>query len=141
MTYEELLKQHKEEANSFTDDKLFFAFGTTENEVKSKLEEQGVKVDDIVGIGAGGYIKKEYYNDLLIMMDRQAKELKEYTLNNLNEVLTHEFANYELEINFDYSYRTFLIDVLGFTEKEIEDNKDEINKAINDYRTEFYKHN
>lgn len=141
MTYKELLEKHREESNSFSDGKIFFAFGTSEDEVKSILEEQGVKVEDIVGIGAGGYIKKEYYNDLLKLMDKQAKELKEYTLNNLNEVLIYEFANYELEISFDYSYESFLIEVLGFSEDEIESNKDEINKAITDYRKQFYEHN
>lgn len=59
----------------------------------------------------------------------------------MNEVLVYEFANYELEISLSYSYKTFLTDGLGFTEAEIEENKDEINKAIADYKEEFYKYN
>lgn len=141
MNYLEFKKQQEEEANQFTKGKLFFAFGTTEEEVKAKLEEQGVSVENVVGVGAGGYILKDSYNDVMAFFDKQAKELKEFTLNNLNDVLTYEFANYELEISLNYSYRSFLIEVLGFTEEEIEENKSEIKKAISDYRTDFYKHN
>ena len=98
-------------------------------------------IENIVGIGAGTYILKEYYTDVLKFFDKQAKELKEFTLNNLYDVLTYEFANHELEISLSYSYKSFLIEWVGLSEKEIEENKDEINKAIADYRTEFYKHN
>ena len=141
LNYLEFKKQQEEKANEFTEGKLFFAFGTTEEEVKTKLKEQGVSVENVVGVGAGGYILKECYDDVLTFFDKQSKELKEYTLNNLNEVLVCEFANYELEISLSYSYKTFLTNVLGFTEAEIEENKDEINKAIADYKEDFYKYN
>ena len=141
MNYLEFKKQQEEKANEFTEGKVFFAFGNTEEKVKTKLEEQGVSVENVVGIGAGGYILKESYDDILTFFDKQDKELKEFTLNNLNEVLVYEFANYELEISLSYSYKTFLTNVLGFTEAEIEENKDEINKAIADYKEEFYKYN
>ena len=141
MNYQNFKKKQKTEADEFLKGKIFFAFGTSEEEVKTKLEAQGVNVENIVGVGAGAYILKECYDDVLKFFDKQAKELKEFTLNNLNDVLTYEFANYELEISLSYSYKSFLTDVLGFTEAEIEENKDEINKAIADYRTDFYKHN
>lgn len=141
MNYIEFKKKQETEANEFTKGKIFFAFGTSENEVKTKLEEQGVDIENIVGVGAGTYILKEYYTDVLKFFDKQAKELKEFTLNNLYDVLTYEFANHELEISLSYSYNSFLIEWVGLSEKEIEENKDEINKAIADYRTEFYKHN
>ena len=141
MKYKDFKKQQEEEANEFLDGKMFFAFGTTEEEVKEKLEAQGVDVENIVGVGAGTYILKECYDDVLKFFDKQAKELKEFTLNNLNDVLTYEFANHELEISLSYSYKSFLTEWVGLTEAEIEENKDEINKAIADYRKDFYKHN
>lgn len=141
MNYKEFKEEQEKKANEFTEGKLFFAFGTTEEQVKTKLEKQGVSVENVVGIGAGVYILKECYDDVLKFFDKQGKELKEFTLNNLNETLVYEFANYELEISLSYSYKTFLTDVLGFTEEEIEENKDEINKAIADYKEEFYKYN
>lgn len=141
MTYREFKRIQEEKANEFTKDKMFFAFGTSEDEVKAKLEEQGVDVENVVGVGAGTYILKDSYDDVLRFFDNQAKEFKEYTLNNLNDVLTYEFANHELEISLSYSYRSFLTEWVGLSEDEIEENKDEINKAIADYRKDFYEHN
>ena len=40
------------------------------NEVKTKLEEQGVDIENIVGVGAGTYILKEYYTDVLKFFDK-----------------------------------------------------------------------
>ena len=142
MNYREFKAKQEEEANEFTEDKLYFVFGTSEEEVRRKLkEEYNVEAEDVVGIGAGTYIKKENYTDVMKFFDKQAKEFKEFTLANLYDVLTYEMANHELEISLSYSYRSFLTDWLGLTEEEIEDNKEEIEKAIKDYRIDFYKHN
>ena len=142
MNYREFKKKQEEEANNFTDGKMFFAFGTTKEEVKNKLKnDYGVDASEVVGIGAGTYILKDSYNDIMKFFDKQAKESKEFTLNNLHEVLVYEFANHELEISLSYSYASFLTEWVGLTDEEIEDNKEEINRAIKDYREDFYKHN
>lgn len=142
MNYREFKEEQEKKANEFTEGKLFFAFGTTEEEVKRKLKEDyNVESSEVVGIGAGTYIKKENYNEVMQFFDQQAKEFKEFSLANLYDVLTYEMANHELEISLSYSYRSFLTDWLGLTEEEIEDNKEEIEKAIKDYRIDFYKHN
>ena len=141
MNYREFKQKQEEEANQFTKGKIFFAFGTSEEEVKTKLEEEGVNVEEVVGVGAGTYILKKYYDDVLKFFDKQGKEFKEFTLNNLHDVLTYEFANYELEISLSYSYKSFLTEHIGLTEEEIDENKDEIKKAIADYKDDFYKHN
>ena len=59
----------------------------------------------------------------------------------MHDVLTYEFANYELEVSLSYSYKSFLTEHIGLTEEEIDENKDEIKKAIADYKDDFYKHN
>lgn len=142
MNYREFKAKQEEEANEFTESKLFFVFGTTEEEVKRKLkEEYNVEASEVVGIGAGTYIRKVDYNEVMKFFDKQAKEFKEFSLANLYDVLTYEMANHELEISLSYSYRSFLTEWLGFTEAEIEENKDEINKAIADYKEDFYKYN
>ena len=142
MNYIEFKKLKEEEANEFTKDKLFFALGFSEEEVRRKLkEEYNVEAEDVVGIGAGAYILKDSYNDVMKFFSKQAEEFKEFRLANIYDSLTYEFANHELEINIGYSYRSFLIEELDFTEEEIEANKEEILKAVNDYRIDFYKHN
>lgn len=142
MNYKEFKEEQEKKANEFTEGKLFFAFGTTEEVVKRKLKEDyNVESSEVVGIGAGTYIKKEDFNEIMQFFDQQAKEFKEFSLANLYDVLTYEMANHELEISLSYSYRSFLTDWLGLTEEEIEANKEEIDKAIADYRKEFYEHN
>ena len=66
MNYLEFKKQQEEKANEFTEGKLFFAFGTTEEEVKRKLKEDyNVESSEVVVIGAGTYIKKEDYKEVM----------------------------------------------------------------------------
>ena len=142
MDYREFKAKQEEEANSFTDGKMFFSFGATEEEVRRNLTENyNVEAEDVVGIGAGAYILKDSYEDVLMFFDKQAEEQKEFTLNNLHDVLTYEFANHELEISLSYSYRSFLTEWIGLTEEEIEANKEEIKKAIQEYKEDFYKNN
>lgn len=142
LNYLEFKEEQEKKANEFTEGKLFFAFGTTEEEVKRKLKEDyNVESSEVVGIGAGTYIKKEDYKEVMQFFDQQAKEFKEFSLANLYDVLTYEMANHELEISLSYSYGSFLTDWLGLTEEEIEANKEEIDRAIADYRKEFYEHN
>ena len=142
MNYIEFKKQKEEEANEFTEGKLFFAFGFTEEEVRNILKEDyNVEAEDVVGIGAGAYILKDSYTDIMKFFSKQAEEFKEFRLANIYDSLVYEFGNNELEINLDYSYKSFLIEELDFSEEEIEANKEEINKAINDYRKDFYKSN
>lgn len=142
MNYTEFRKLKEKEANEFTKDKLFFSFGFTEEEVRRQLKEDyNVEAEDVVGIGAGTYILKDSYTDVMKFFSKQAEEFKQFRLANIYDSLLFEFGNHELEINLDYSYRSFLTEELDFTEEEIEANKSEINKAIQDYRTDFYKHN
>ena len=142
MNYKEFKEEQEKKANEFTEGKLFFAFGTTEEEVKRKLKEDyNVESSEVVGIGAGTYIKKENYSDVMKFFSKQAEEFKEFSLANLYDVLTYEFANHELEINLDYSYKSFVIEWIGLTEEEFNANEEEILKAVNDYRKDFYKHN
>ena len=142
MNYKEFKEEQEKKANEFTNGKIYFAFGTTEEEVKRKLKEDyNVESSEVVGIGAGTYIKKEKFKEVMQFFDQQAKEFKEFSLANLYDVLTYEMANHELEISLSYSYRSFLTDWLELTEEEIEDNKEEIEKAIADYKEDFYKYN
>ena len=139
--YDEILKRHEEEASKFSEGKIYFIFASNENELIQKLEDKGLTPQDVRSLGGGGYIKKEYvkeFNDLLI---RHAKEKKEYTLNNIYEVVSHYCWDYELYISISYDLDTMLTDLLNLTPEEIQANDSEIKRAWRDYKREFEKLN
>lgn len=77
MNYKEFKEEQEKKANEFTKGKVFFAFGNTEEKVKRKLKEDyNVESSEVVGIGAGTYIKKEDYKEVMQFFDQQAKEFK-----------------------------------------------------------------
>lgn len=141
MNYEELKAKHEEESSAFSKDKIYFIFGSTEEEIIEKLEAKGVKPSEVASMGAGAYIKKEYIEDFDSLIEKQQKEKKEYALANVYEVVYHELANYEAEISLSYSYHDILTIIIGFSEEEIKANESEINKAMKDYKEDFYKYN
>lgn len=141
MSYEELLKRHEEEASKFSEGKIYFIFVSNENELIKELEERGLTPEDVRSIGSGGYIKKEYVKDFQDLLLRHSKEKKEYTLNNIYEVVLYYCWDYELYISISYDLDTMLTDLLDLTPEEIKANEKEINRAWKDYKREFEKLN
>lgn len=141
MGYEEILKRHEEEASTFSKGKIYFIFASTESELIEELDKRGLAPSDVRSIGGGGYIKKEYVKDFQDLLTRHSKEKKEYTLNNIYEVVLYYCWDYELYISISYDLDTMLTDLLDLTPEEIQDNKEEINRAWRDYKTEFEKLN
>ena len=135
MNYKELKAKQEEELNSFSKGNIIVLIGTKE-EALAKLEAEGLTVEDVVNLGAGLYLKKESIPEYNELIKKQDKEYFEYFFNNVYEV-----ANYEMEISLSYSYDEFLNKIIGLSDEEIAANKDEINKAIADYRKEFYELN
>ena len=140
MTYKDLLDKHTEEANSFSQDKIYFIFGS-EDEIYKQLEETGHSLDEFINIGGGGFLLKEYKNEFYELLDRQAQEKKDYLMANVYEVVNYYYWDYEVYISLDYNYTNILTELLGMTKEEIEANKDEINRAREDYIREFEKLN
>ena len=140
MTYKELLDKHIKEADEFSKDKIYFIFGS-ENEIYEKLRELGHAPEDFIYIGGGGFLLKEYKNEFYNLIDRQAKEKKDYLMANVYEVVNYYYWDYEVYISLDYNYTNILTELLGMTPEEIEANKDEINRAREDYIREFEKLN
>ena len=141
MDYEDLLKRHEKEASTFSEGKIYFIFASNETEFLNKLEEKGLKPEDLRSLGAGGYIKKEYvkeFNDLLL---KHEKEKKEYTLNNIYEVVSYYCWDYELYISLSYDLDSMLTDLIGLTPEEIKANNKEIKRAWRDYKKEFERLN
>ena len=141
MDYGDLLKRHEEEASTFSEGKIYFIFVSTEAELIEELNKRGLTPEDVRSIGGGGYIKKEYVKDFSDLLTRHAKEKKEYTLNNIYEVVLYYCWDYELYISISYDLDTMLTDLLDLSPEEIKANKKEINKAWRDYKREFEKLN
>lgn len=142
MDYQELCNNHQKEAEEFSDGKIFFVLGTTEEEVTQKLySKYGVTPDKVTGIGAGGYVLTEFLPDLNKLLLKQANEKKEYTLQHIYEVVQYYCWDYELYISLSYNLKTLCTDLMDLTDDEITANKDEINRAYKDYCKEFEKLN
>lgn len=141
MDYEDLLKRHEKEASTFSEGKIYFIFASNENEFLNKLEDKGLKPEDLRSMGGGGYIKKEYVKDFQDLLLRHEKEKKEYTLNNIYEVVNYYCWDYELYISISYDLDTMLTDLLGLTPEEIQANQKEIKRAWRDYKKEFERLN
>lgn len=129
MDFQELKKQHETEASNFSKGKIYYVFGSTETEIINKLKEYDLEPNQVISIGAGGYIRKEYYNDFNTLIERQFKEKREYTLANIYEVVQYYCWDYEMYISISYELDTLLIEVVGLTPEEIKKNQDEIQRA------------
>ena len=141
MNYKELKAKQEEELNSFSKGNIIVILASSEEEIKNKLIEENITKEDVVYLGAGLYLKKEAIPEYNELIKRHDKEYYEYFFNNVYEVVKYEAANYEMEISLSYSYDEFLNKIIGLSDEEIAANKNEINKAIADYRKEFYEHN
>ena len=141
MDYRELLKRHEEEASTFSEGKIYFIFVSNEAELIEELNKRGLTPQDVRSIGGGGYIKKEYVKDFSDLLTRHAKEKKEYTLNNIYEVVNYYCWDYELYISISYDLDTMLTDLLDLSPEEIKANQKEINRAWRDYKRDFEKLN
>lgn len=141
MDFQELQEKHQKELNNFSKDKIFFIFGSSEQEILNKMQELNLNPNDLINIGLSGYIKKEYYNEFKEILKRQANEQHQYTLNNMYEVVKYYCWNYEIEISLSYSYNDVLTVLLDLNETEIKENEKEIKRAFKDYKKEFYELN
>lgn len=140
MNYKKLKAKQEEELNSFSKSNIIVILEFTKEKALAKLEAEGLTVEDVVDLGAGLYLKKEAVPEYNELIKKHNKEFHEYFFNNVYEVIKYEAANYEMEISLSYSYDEFL-NIIGLSDEEITDNKVEINKAITDYKKEFYELN
>ena len=141
MNYKELKEKHEKEINDFSKDNIIVILESTKEKALAKLEAEGLTVEDVVNLGAGLYLKKEAVPEYNELVKRHDKEFYEYYFNNVYEVTKYELWNYEIEISLSYSYDEFLAKIIGLEPEEIEANKEEIDKAIADYKKEFYELN
>ena len=141
MSYKDLLKKQEEETNQMVkEDKILYFIGS-EDTILKKMEDKGVQQDQLVYVGAGAYIKKEYYDEVNAMFDRHVEEQGQYALANTYEVVQHYLWEYEIEISLSYTYEDAIYKLVGLTKDEAQERAKEIDKAIRDYKREFYEIN
>ena len=141
MTYEDLLQKQSEESNAFSKDKVYFIFASSESEFKRKLSEKDLNPSDLVSIGGGGYVKSQYKDDLMALLEKHEQERHDYLLNNMYEVIKYYLWDFEMEISISMTLNDLLYDYLGLTKEQVKENADIINQAIDDYKKEFYENN
>ena len=95
-SYDALQKAHQEDISNFP---ILWLFGKkSDAELAEAISKIGAKsVDELVGIGGGGYIHKEKKEDFLTMMQNHGEERKKFSSNqnNLVEVIFSEMCNHE----------------------------------------------
>ena len=101
-SYDALQKAHQEDISNFP---ILWVFGKkSDAELAEAISKIGAKsVDELVGIGGGGYIHKEKKEDFLTMMQNHGEERNKFSSNqnNLIEVICSEMCNHE------YAYKVF----------------------------------
>ena len=78
------------------------------------------------------------YQELLY---RHSKEKHDYLMANIYEVVKHYLWDFEMEISISMTLNELLYDFLGLTKDQVKENANIINKAIDDYKKEFYECN
>lgn len=122
-TYVKMKKRHKEEFNNFP-----VAFAFSKEDLKEGLKKLGLTENDtdkIIGIGAGGFIKKEDYQAYKDMFDNQYKEIQEAIKSDITGENFIKEMFYEELNNYDYGYTGDLYYTLmycGITVKDINSN-------------------
>lgn len=139
--YEELKAKHQEEINKLP---VYFAFGN--EQLQERADELGFEsiddmINNVVGIGAGGFCKKEDYQNITNTFKKHNEELKENLKNDefLQSAFEYELANYEYIITYDISDT---LRSLGITLKEYQENERYQNimkVAISNYKKEMEK--
>ena len=122
-SYDALQKAHQEDISNFP---ILWLFGKkSDAELAEAISKIGAKsVDDLVGIGGGGYIHKEKKEDFLTMMQNHGEERNKFSSNqnNLIEVIFSEMCNHE------YAYTQDPEDTLNALGKTYQDLQDPIFK-------------
>lgn len=122
-SYEEMRKRHQKEYNEFP-----VAFAITNEDLKEGLKKLGMNENDgdkVVGIGFGGFVRKEDKQAYDNMENKHYKELQEAIK---NDKTGEDFIQgmFETELaNHEYGYTGVLGDTLGacgLTYKDVEKN-------------------
>ena len=135
--YLELKNNNQKRFNDFSKKYIYWIFAFGNEEFENKLKEHNLTKNDIISIGAGGFIKKEHKELYLQEMNRlnendAFKQIKHDDVE-VKKAFIYELANHEYCIT---GYLGDALDALGTTEEEIKKDprlKKILKEAVNEY--------
>ena len=135
--YLELKNNNQKRFNDFSKKYIYWIFAFGNEEFENKLKEYNLTKNDIISIGAGGFIRKEHKELYLQEMNRLRrnnafKQIKHDDLE-VKKAFIYELANHEYCIT---GYLGDALDALGTTEEEIKKDprlKKILKEAVNEY--------
>lgn len=135
--YLELKNNNQKRFNDFSKNYIYWIFAFSSKGFEYKLKEHGLTKDEIISIGAGGFIKKEHKELYLKEMNRlhannEFKQVKDDDVE-VKKAFIYELANHEYCITYDLDDT---LEALGTTEEEIKKDtrlKKILKEAINEY--------
>ena len=138
--YLKLKNNNQKRFNDFSEKYIYWIFAFSDKEFDDELKEHDLTRDDIISIGAGGFIKKEHKELYLKEMNRlhnddAFKQIKHDDVE-VKKAFMYELANHEYCITYNVDDA---LDALGTTEEEIKKDprlKKILKEAINEYLQE-----
>lgn len=135
--YLELKNNNQKRFNDFSKKYIYWIFAFGNEEFENKLKEHNLTKNDIISIGAGGFIKKEhkelYLQEMNRLNDNDAfKQIKHDDLE-VKKAFMYELANHEYCITYNVDDT---LDALGITAEEIKKDprlKKILKEAVNEY--------
>lgn len=134
-SYRELKEAKTKLYNDFANDNIYWIFVSTEQELAEELKKLGLKREDVLSIGMGGYLIKEALNDykqLLKELGNTWDDIKDDDAL-LLDAFKYELWNHEFVVTYDVEPT---LEVFNITLEEVQ--KDQrisriLKEAINQY--------
>src|SRR5690554_2193668 len=103
--YLELKNNNQKRFNDFSEKHIYWIFAFGNKEFDDKLKEHNLTKNDIISIGAGGFIKKEHRESYLNEMNRlnnddPFKQIKQDDVE-VKKAFIYELANHEYCITYN----------------------------------------
>ena len=135
--YEELKERQQKETNDLP---IYFAFG--DRQLQERADELGFEsiddmINNVVGIGAGGFCKKEDFDRVMNTFKEHNEEMIEAFENDefLKDAFRYEMSNHEYIITYDISDT---LRALGITLKEYQESE-RMQKLFKEAKEDYMK--
>lgn len=134
--YLELKKENQKKFNDFSKKHIYWIIAFSKKDFNDKLTELNLSIDDIVSIGAGGFIKKsdkEKYLSLHLNSMKNIIDVIKDDDEELKKAFKYELGNHEYCVTYDLDDT---LDALGITRKQLQEDSRMaliMNKACEEY--------